>query len=72
MSLGNFAFFNSSTRNASLQGKLEAKEVKVTQSPTADFVFAENYKLPSLADVEKHIKDKKHLPEIASAKDMEK
>ncbi|WP_445431880.1 hypothetical protein [Chryseobacterium indoltheticum] len=58
--------------NASLQGKLEAKEIKVTLTPTADFVFAEDYDLPKLEDVEKHIKEKKHLPEIASAKQMEK
>lgn len=58
--------------NASLQGKFEAKEVKVTTTPTADFVFAENYNLPKLEEVEKHIKEKKHLPEIASAAEMEK
>lgn len=58
--------------NASLQGKFEAKEIKVTLTPTADFVFDESYNLPTLEDVEKHIKDKKHLPEIASAKVMEK
>lgn len=58
--------------NAAFQGKLEAKEVKVTQTPTADFVFEESYDLPKLEDVEKHIKEKKHLPEIASAKEMEK
>ena len=58
--------------NASLQGKFEAKEVKVTTTPTADFVFEEEYKLPNLEEVEKHIKLKKHLPEIASAKVMEK
>lgn len=52
-------------------GKFEAKEVKVTTSPTADFVFEENYNLPKLEDVEKHIKEKKHLPRIASAKEME-
>lgn len=50
---------------------MEAKEVKVTLSPTVDFVFEENYSLPKLEDVEKHIKEKKHLPEIAS-KEMEK
>lgn len=54
------------------QGKLEAKEVKVTTTPTADFVFEEDYKLPKLEEVEKHIKEKKHLPEIASAEEMEK
>lgn len=58
--------------NASLQGKFEAKEVKVTLTPTADFVFDEKYNLPTLENVEKHIKEKKHLPEIASAKVMEK
>ena len=58
--------------NASLQGKLEAKEIKVTLTPTADFVFDEKYNLPKLEEVEKHIKENKHLPEIASAKEMEK
>jgi hypothetical protein len=58
--------------NTSLQGKFEAKEVKVTLTPTADFVFEENYNLPKLEEVAKHIKEKKHLPEIASAKVMEK
>jgi len=57
--------------NAALQGKFEAKEIKVTLTPTADFVFEENYDLPKLEEVEKHIKEKKHLPEIASAKEME-
>lgn len=58
--------------NTALQGKFEAKEVKVTLTPTADFVFEENYNLPNLEEVAKHIKEKKHLPEIASAKVMEK
>ncbi|MDY3339289.1 hypothetical protein PG279_08885 [Riemerella anatipestifer] len=58
--------------NAMLQGRFEAKEVKVTTTPTADFVFAEDYQLPKLEEVEKHIRDKKHLPEIASATQMEK
>ncbi|MFC7346609.1 hypothetical protein ACFQO9_07785 [Chryseobacterium zhengzhouense] len=63
---------NGENGNAMVQGKLEAKEIKVTLTPTADFVFAEDYDLPKLEDVEKHIKEKKHLPEIASAKQMEK
>lgn len=63
---------NGENGNALLNGKFEAKEIKVTSSPTADFVFEENYNLPTLEDIEKHIKEKKHLPEIASAKVMEK
>lgn len=62
----------SPTGNALLQGKFEAKELKVTLTPTADFVFDEKYNLPKLEEVEKHIKEKKHLPEIASAAQMEK
>jgi hypothetical protein len=69
--IGNGSFFKNDG-NASLQGKLEAKEVKVTTTPTADFVFEKDYQLPTLEEVEKHIKENKHLPEIASAKQMEK
>ncbi|WP_428071260.1 hypothetical protein [Chryseobacterium gambrini] len=60
------------SNNVRVDAKLEAKEIKVTLTPTADFVFEEKYNLPKLEDVEKHIKEKKHLPEIASAKEMEK
>lgn len=58
--------------NVRVNAKIEAKEIKVTLTPTADFVFEEDYALPKLEDVEKHIKEKKHLPEISSAKVMEK
>ncbi|MFK7112825.1 hypothetical protein V3468_00050 [Flavobacterium oreochromis] len=58
--------------DSAFQGKIEAKELKVTTTPTADFVFDERYDLPKLETVEKHIKEKKHLPEVASAKEMEK
>ncbi|MEH7890121.1 hypothetical protein [Elizabethkingia meningoseptica] len=58
--------------NISVNNKLEAKEIKVTTSPTADFVFEDHYKLPDLESVEKHIREKKHLPEIASAAEMQK
>ncbi|WP_260440446.1 hypothetical protein [Elizabethkingia anophelis] len=61
-----------SNGNALVEGKLEAKEIKVTTTPTADFVFEDSYQLPNLESVEKHIKEKKHLPEIASAAEMQK
>ncbi|PKF74513.1 hypothetical protein CW752_09035 [Chryseobacterium sp. PMSZPI] len=63
---------NGENGNAVLYGKFETREVKITSTPTADFVFDENYDLPKLEDIEKHVKEKKHLPEIASAKLMEK
>jgi hypothetical protein len=52
-------------------GNIHDQEVKVTIDAGADFVFHEAYKLPSLDTVEIFIKKNKHLPEIASAKDME-
>ncbi|MCT4124705.1 calcium-binding protein [Elizabethkingia anophelis] len=58
--------------NVSISNKLEAREIKVTTTPTADFVFEDSYQLPDLESVEKHIKEKKHLPEIASAAEMQK
>ncbi|MDV3772054.1 hypothetical protein AB2S31_10585 [Elizabethkingia anophelis] len=63
---------NGANGNVSVSGKLEAKEIKVTTTPTADFVFEDTYQLPDLTSVEKHIKEKKHLPEVASAAEMQK
>lgn len=56
--------------NMALYGKLEAKDVVITQTPTADFVFAPDYNLRGIHDLEKFISEKNHLPEIPSAKEM--
>ena len=58
--------------NMRVNAKIEAKEIKVNLTLTADFAFENDYNLPKLEDVEKQIKEKKHLPEIASAKEIEK
>ena len=58
------------TGNMALYGKLEAKDVVITQTPTADFVFAPDYNLKPIQDVEKFISEKSHLPEIPSAQEM--
>lgn len=63
---------NENTGNVAITNKLEAKEIKVTLTPTADFVFEKEYGLPKLEEVEKFVIENKHLPEIASAKEMEK
>ncbi|MCV9930944.1 tail fiber protein [Flavobacterium sp. LS1R47] len=52
-------------------GNIHAQEVKVTVNAGADFVFENDYDLPSLTSVETFIKGNKHLPEIASAKEMQ-
>jgi len=53
-------------------GTIRAKEVKVDLLGNCipDFVFEKDYKLMSLNELEKFITIKKHLPEIASEKEM--
>jgi hypothetical protein len=54
-----------------VDGNIEAKEVKITSAPGADFVFEPDYQLRSLDEVESFILDNKHLPDIPSAAHME-
>jgi len=50
-------------------GTIRANEIKVDLKG-ADFVFDNDYKLMSLIELEKFIKEQKHLPEVAPAKEM--
>ncbi|MCH5718190.1 hypothetical protein [Niabella hibiscisoli] len=63
------------TEKLEVNGKIRAKEIKVEANNGTnwpDYVFTKEYQLPSLADVEKHIKEKGHLPEVPSAADVTK
>lgn len=51
---------------------IRTRKIKVDQLTWADYVFAPEYKLPSLADVEEFVKKNQHLPGIPSAKTVEK
>ena len=55
-------------------GNIHAQEVKVTinAGSVPDYVFANDYKLKSLQEVEDYIKQNSHLPEIQSATEIEK
>ncbi|MGE8342151.1 MAG: hypothetical protein ACN6OI_14065 [Flavobacterium sp.] len=55
-------------------GNIHAQEVKVTvrAGMFPDYVFANDYKLKSLQEVENYIKQNNHLPEISSAQEIEK
>ncbi|OXB06434.1 tail fiber protein [Flavobacterium pectinovorum] len=55
-------------------GNIHAQEVKVTinAGSVPDYVFANDYKLKSLQEVEDYIKQNSHLPEIPSATEIEK
>lgn len=61
-------FFNNAT--ARFNGKIFAKEVEVKTNVWADYVFKKNYTLQSLEEVEKHIKEKGHLPNIPAESEM--
>ncbi len=54
-----------------VNGKIAATEVKVAgYSEWSDFVFEEDYMLPSLREVENHIRRKGHLKDIPSAEEV--
>jgi hypothetical protein len=62
---------NPGTWKLAVNGQIRAKEIKV-ETRWSDFVFENDYKLPTLKDVENHIKEKGHLKDIPSAKEVEK
>ncbi len=53
-----------------VNGKIRSTEV-VVETGWADYVFDKNYKLPSLYELEKFIQEKKHLPNIPAAAEIE-
>lgn len=58
------------TYKLSVNGNVRANRVKVYTS-WADYVFEENYDLPTLEEVESHIKENGHLKDIPSAQEVE-
>ena len=59
-----------SSYKLAVNGKIRAKEIKV-EAGWADYVFKEDYNLPTLEEVEQHIAEKGHLINIPSAKEVE-
>jgi hypothetical protein len=58
----------------SVKGQVHAQEVKVDLNGAIapDYVFERDYKLSSLEEIKNYIDQNKHLPEVPSAKEMEK
>ncbi|MEO9511451.1 MAG: hypothetical protein ABJN84_13850 [Flavobacteriaceae bacterium] len=72
---GNLGIGTTDTKGFKLgvNGKIAATEVKVaTYSNWSDFVFRKGYQLPTLRQVEEHIRDKGHLKNIPSAEEVHK
>lgn len=56
-----------------VKGQVHANEVKVDLNvPGPDYVFDKDYTLSSLEEIKTYIDQNKHLPEVPSAKEMEK
>ncbi|WP_421876483.1 hypothetical protein [Marinoscillum sp.] len=53
-----------------VEGSIGAREVKVEASGWSDFVFEPDYELLTLEEVEQHIQEKGHLPEIPNAAEV--
>ncbi|WP_276090972.1 hypothetical protein [Pedobacter sp. JY14-1] len=74
VSSGNVGIGTANTQGYKLavNGSIRAKEIKVESANWPDYVFTEDYKLPTLAETETHIKEKGHLPGIPSATEVKK
>lgn len=70
---GNVGIGTSSPNNKlDVNGTIHSREVNVDLNfPAPDYVFANDYKLRTLEEVEKYVKENSHLPEIPSAKEFE-
>lgn len=57
------------SQKLSVNGTVRAKKV-IVDTGWSDYVFADDYRLASLSEVESHIKAEKHLPGIPSAQEV--
>lgn len=66
----------SSVGNMVVNGRMKILEVAVVDPPLTaawpDFVFEENYKLMKIDKLEEYLKQNKHLPNVPSAKEVQK
>ncbi|HEY4797916.1 MAG TPA: hypothetical protein VII99_02455, partial [Bacteroidia bacterium] len=70
---GNVDIGTQSQRTAlTVHGTINSCEVVVEKSNWCDYVFEKDYPLISLPELEKYLKEQKHLPKIPSAVEVEK
>jgi len=53
-----------------VEGQIRARQVKVDEELWPDYVFAKDYKLPSIQQLHEYIKKNNHLPGIPSAEEV--
>ena len=66
--VGNALTANSATIGngftCSATGQVKTKEIRVTLTGWSDFVFDDGYQLPSLEQLERYVKENRHLPDV--------
>jgi len=55
-----------------VNGKVKAREIKVTVTGYGDYIFSPAYRLRPLSEVDAFIKQNGHLPEVPSAAEVAK
>jgi len=61
---------NTGTYELAVDGEIAARELNINLDAWSDFVFADDYQLPTLENVENFINENGHLPEIPSAENV--
>ena len=54
-----------------VEGNIRAREIRVDTESWPDYVFENDYDLPSLEEIQKYIQKNGHLPNIPTAKEIE-
>ncbi len=63
--------FETGSHELAVNGSIGAREITVEAGTWSDFVFYDDYQLPTLEEVENHILEKGYLKDIPSAKEVE-
>lgn len=58
------------TYKLAVNGGIRSKQIKVETANWPDFVFAQEYQLPSLSDIKRFVEEKHHLPDMPSAEEV--
>ncbi|MCG8309082.1 MAG: hypothetical protein MI975_16945 [Cytophagales bacterium] len=68
--IGLGVFVHSEDARLVVDGKIMAEEIRVQTVPASDYVFEPDYHLRSLSEVDRFIRENKHLPDVPSTEEF--